>query len=176
MPDLLTLGDMAKALNRSAPEVSALQARFELPEYEGAAYSNAYLAFLRSIVFLRTLGITEATLLGLWDLERKLLQLLHADSTGSKTWFLDACGSITHRDRRLLLSNYDLGVTVPSKALQLGLNFAEKLPELFGGAERSEDALRVLNDYIALYGQVRSDIAAEAPRLREAVKWAARLP
>ncbi len=176
MPDLLTLGDMAKTLNRSAVYLSGLQSRFELPAYEGPAYSKAYLAFLSTIVFLRTLGISEETLLRLWQLEKKLLQLLHADSTGSPTWYLDACGSITRRDRRLLLSNYDLGVTVPSKALQLGLNFAEKLPELFGGAEMGEDALRVLNDYIALYNQIRSDLTAEVPRLREVVKWAVRLP
>ncbi len=176
MPDLLTLGDLVKALNRPAVYLSGLQARFELPLYEGAAYSKAYLAFLQTVVFLRTLGIPEETLLRLWQLEKKLLQLLHADSNGSSTWFLDACGSITHRDRRLLLSNYDLGVTVPSKTLQLGLNFAEKLPELFGGAEMGEDALRVLNDYITLFGQIRTDIAAEVPRLREAVKWAVRLP
>jgi hypothetical protein len=176
MPELLTIGDMAKTLNRSVVYLSGLQTRFELPACEGAAYSNAYLAFLRSVVFLRTLGIAEETLLHLWQYEKKLLQLLHADSTGSVTWFLDACGSITHRDRRLLLSNYDLGVTVPSKALQLGLNFSEKLPELFGGAEMGEDALRVLNDYIELYNQIRSDIIAEVPRLREVVKWAVRLP
>ena len=176
MPDLLTLGDLAKTLNRPAVYLAGLQSRFELPELEGPAYNKAYFAFLQTVVFLRTFGISEETLLRLWQIEKKLLQLLHADSTGSATWFLDACGSITHRDRRLLLTNYDLGVTVPSKTLQLGLNFAEKLPELFGGAEMGEDALRVLNDYITLYGQVRSALVAEVPRLREAVKWALRLP
>jgi hypothetical protein len=175
MPDLLTLGDLARTLNRPAVYLAGLQARFELPVLEGPAYGKAYSAFLQTLVFLRTLGISEETLLRLWQMEKKLLQILHADSNGSATWFLDACGSITHRDRRLLLSNYDLGVPVPSKALQLGLNFAEKLPELFGGAEMGEDALRVLNEYISLYGQIRSDLAAEVPRLREAVKWAARL-
>jgi hypothetical protein len=30
--------------------------------------------------------------------------LLHLDSTGSKSWFLDSCGAITGRDRRLLLT------------------------------------------------------------------------
>lgn len=112
-----TLGDMAKALNRPAVVLCGLQNRFEIPAFEGAGYSDAYLAFLRTVIFLRTLGIAEDRLLRLWHFEKKLLQLLHVDSTGSKTWFLDSCGAITRRDRRLL-SNYDLGMAVPSKALQ----------------------------------------------------------
>ena len=171
-----TLGDMAKALNRPAVVLSGIQNRFHLLPFQGAGYSDAYLAFLRVVVFLRTLGIAEDRLLRLWHFEKKLLQLLHVDSTGSKTWFLDSCGAITHRDRRLLLSNYDIGIAVPSQALQLGLNFAKDLPELFGGPEMGEDALRVLNEYITLYAGVRADVAAELPHLRETAKWAARLP
>ena len=128
------------------------------------------------MIFLRTLGIAEERLLRLWHFEKKLHQLLHVDSTGSKTWFLDSCGAITRRGRRLLLSNYDIGIAVPSHALQLGLNFAATLPELFGGAEMGEDALRVLNEYIALHAGIRADVAAELPNLRETAKWAARLP
>jgi hypothetical protein len=73
---------------------------------------------------------------------------LHVDSSGSKTWFLDSCAAITRRDRRLLLSNYDIGIAVPAHAIQLGLNFAATLPELFAGKEMGEDALRVLTDII----------------------------
>jgi hypothetical protein len=137
-------------------------------------YPDAYLAFLRTAVYLRTLGIAEDRLLRLWHLEKKLLQLLHVDSTGSKTWFLDACGAITRRDRRLLLTNYDIGIAVPARALQLGLNFAAHLPELFAGSEMGEDALRVLNEIIPLQNSIRADVAAELPHLRETAKWAAR--
>jgi hypothetical protein len=170
-----TLADIAQRLNRPAVVISGFQNRFELPALEGAGYSDAYLAFLRTLVFLRTLGIAEDRLLRLWALEKKLLQLLHVDSTGSRTWFLDSCGAITRRDRRLLLSNYDIGIAVPAHALQLGLNFAPTLPELFPGKEMGEDALRVLNDIIPLQAAIRTDVAAELPHLRETVKWAARL-
>ena len=98
------------------------------------------------------------------------------DSTGSTTWFLDSCGAITRRDRRLLLSNYDIGIAVPAHALQLGLDFSEKLPELFAGKEMGEDALRVLNEIIPLQAAIRVDVAAELPHLRETAKWPARLP
>ena len=170
-----TLGDMAKALNRPAVFLARIQDRFELPAFEGAGYSDAYLAFLRTVVFLRTLGIAEDRLLRLWHFEKKLLQLLHVDSAGSKTWFLDSCGAMTHRDRRLLLSNYDIGMAVPSQALQLGLNFAETLPELFAGTDMGEDALRVLNDYAPLYTALRADVAAELPHVRVATHWATRM-
>jgi hypothetical protein len=171
-----TLGDIAKALNRPAVVLSGIQDRFELPPFEGAGYSEAYLAFLRTAVFLRTLGIAEDRLLRLWHFEKKLLQLLHVDSTGSRTWFLDSCGPVTHRKRRLLLSNYDIGIAVPSHALQLGLNFAKNLPELFAGTEMGEDALRVLNDYIALHAAIRADVATELPHLQKVARWAAHLP
>jgi hypothetical protein len=170
-----TLADIAKRLNRPVVVMSGLQARFELPAFEGAGYSDAYLAFIRILVQLRTLGIAEERLLRLWHLEKKVLQLLHVDSAGSKTWFLDSCGIITRRDQRLLLSNYDIGIAVPAHAIQLGLNFAEKLPELFAGKEMGEDALRVLNEIIPLQAAIRADVAAELPHLRETVKWAARL-
>jgi hypothetical protein len=170
-----TLADIATALNRPAVVISGLQSRFELPPPDGAGYSDAYLAFLRTVVYLRTLCIAEERLLRLWHFEKKLLQLLHVDSTGSKTWFLDSCGSITRRDRRLLLTNYDIGIGVPAHAIQLGLNFAEKLPELFAGKEMGEDALRVLNDIIPLQADILGDVSAELPHLRQTAKWAARL-
>ena len=130
---------------------------------------------MTQVVYLRTLAIAEERLLRLWHLEKKLLQLVHVDSAGSKTWFLDSCGAITRRDRRLLLTNYDIGIAVPAHAIQLGLNFAEKTRELFAGNEMGEDALRVLNDVIPLLAAIRNDVAAEFPHLRQTAKWAARL-
>jgi hypothetical protein len=170
-----TLAEMAKALNRPAVVVSGFQNRFELPACDGAGYSDAYLACLKTLVHLRTLGIAEERLLRLWHLEKKLLQLLHVDSPGSKTWFLDSCGAITRRAHRLLLSNYDIGVPVPAKEVQLGLNFAVTPPELFAGKDMGEDALRVLNDILPLQTAIRADVASELPHRRETVKWAATL-
>jgi hypothetical protein len=176
MGDNLTLGDMAKALNRSPLYVGGLQKRFELPVLKGAGYSSAYLAFLQAIVALRTLGIADETLLRLWGIERALLRLLHVDSTGSPTWFLDDCGATTERKRRLLLSNYALGVDLPAKAVQLGLDFAEQRKELFAGKDMGEDAFRLLNTYLDLYGRIRADVRGELPRVRAAARWVAALP
>ena len=40
MPAKMTLGEMAKALNRPAVYLTGLQRRFELPVYEGAGYKT----------------------------------------------------------------------------------------------------------------------------------------
>ena len=167
-----TFADIAHALNRSNVEVRRLQTRFALPVPEGAAYSAAYVAFLRTIVHLRILGVSEDALLKLWHLEKKLLTLLHADSTGSPTWFLDACGKTAHRRRRLLLTNHDLGVAIPSRMLQLGLDFGDALPELFAGKEMGEDAFRVLESYLTALATLRREVAGELPHTRAAVAWA----
>ena len=74
---------------------------------------------------------------------------------------------------RLLLTNYDLVAPIPAKELQLGLNFNETAPELFGGQEMGEDALRVLNQYITLFSAIRSDLENKLPQVRAATKWVA---
>lgn len=58
-----SFADLARELNRSPVYLRGLQTRFELPLLEGAAYSDSYLAFLRTIVFLRTLNVSEDALL-----------------------------------------------------------------------------------------------------------------
>ena len=170
-----TFADLAKALNRSTVYLSGLQSRFELPTFDGPGYSEAFLAFLQTLVHLRTLSITEETLRDLWRIEKKLLVLLHADSTGSPTWFLDSCGATTSPKRRLLLTNYELGAEVHGKGVQLGLNFADTAPELFAGQEMGEDALRVLNDYRKLYARIIADVKVEVPHVRAAVAWSKRV-
>ena len=170
-----TFADLAKALNRSTVYLSGLQSRFEIPTFDGAGYSEAYLAFLHTVVHLRTLSITEEALRDLWHIEKKLLVLLHADSTGSPTWFLDSCGATTSPKRRLLLTNYELGAEVHGKGVQLGLNFADTAPELFAGQEMGEDALRVLNDYRKVHARITADVKAELPQVRAAVAWAKRI-
>jgi hypothetical protein len=170
-----TFADLAKALNRSTVYLSGMQSRFVLPVIDGAGYSEAYLSFLRVVLHLRTLGISEDRLRELWDIEKKLLQLLHVDSTGSATWFLDSCGATTHAKRRLLLTNHDMGAEIHGTGLQMGLNFADTTPELFAGKEMGEDVLRVLHEYRKLYARIGEDIKAELTHVREAVAWAKRV-
>jgi hypothetical protein len=174
-PKFQTLAEMAASLNRSTVYIAGLQKRFELPVFSGAAYSPAYLALLRSVTALRSFDVAEETLRELWQLEKKLLQLLHVDTTGSPTWFLDSCGQTTEMKRRLLLTNHDLGVEIHTRMLQPDLNFAVNAPELFAGREMGEDALRLLGEYIKLRDHICDEVQAEMPKVREALEWAKRL-
>lgn len=167
-----TAAELARAVNWPQIQLRNWQTRFALPILECAAYPDSYLALLRTVAHLRVLDASEASLLRLWQLEKKLLVLLHVDSTGSSTWFLDACGPTSHRKRRLLLTNYDLGVDISSRMLQPGLNFAAALPELFAGKEMGEDAIRVLERYLKLLADLRHQIANQLPHVRAATAWA----
>ena len=170
-----TLNELAAALNRPMVYLAGLQKRFALPVLAGAGYSPAYSAYLRGVLALRTHNVAEETLRDLWQLEKKLLQLLHVDSTGSPTWFLDACGQTTQPRCRLLLTNYNLGFEVHGDELQLGLNFSTTLPELFAGKEMGEDALRILREYLKLHTRIITEVRAERPHVRAALGWARRL-
>lgn len=167
-----TLSELAKALNRSTVFVASLQTRFGLPVLEGAGYGEAYLAFLRTVVTLRILSISEESLRDLWAVEKKLLQLLHVDTVASPTWFLDACGETTRRRHRLLLSNFDLGPPVQAGNLQPGLDFNVARRELFKGSEMGEDALRVLQEYRKQEADIRGKVRGEVQSVQQALRWA----
>ena len=171
----MTLGDMAKALNRPAVYLTSLQKRFELPVLEGAAYSAAYFALLRKIVHLELLGISEKDLAELWKTEKHLLQLLHFDCNGSATWFLDECTRVHHSERRLLLTNHDLGPEFSRKALQPQLDFEPKSRGLFSHKEAGDDVRRVLDRYFSLYAEIQSRAVAESAQLRNALRWFPRI-
>ena len=171
----MTLGEMAKALNRPAVVLVGLQKRFELPVCEGASYSPAYFSLLRTIVHLTLLGIAEKTLVDLWKTEKHLLQMLHFDVTGSSTWYLDECGRKGHTDRRLLLTHHDLGPEFSKKALQPRLDFAPAPRSLFSGKEVGDDVHRAMEAYRKLYAEIQVQTAAEASQLRNALRWFPRI-
>lgn len=170
MAGKMTLGDMAKELNRSTVYLSGLQRRFELPIFEGTAYTHAYLALLRKIVFLRTLYVAEDALSDLWKIEKHLVQLLHRDATGSPTWFLDEGLQTGHLERRLLLTHHDLGPEFEHQMLQPHLDFS-KQRALFSHKETGDDVIHVLERYLDLCAKIRAEAEAEAPLLRAALRW-----
>jgi hypothetical protein len=117
------------------------------------------------------LGVSEESLREFWAVERKLIEVLHLDPQSSPTWMLDACSVAADPDRRLLLSNIDLGFPLPATDLQIGLNFAASTPELFIGREMGEDALRLISDYRTRLAAIRSAAISESRILGDALKW-----
>lgn len=170
-----SLAELSKHLNRPAVYISGLQARFELPPLQSIENSNGMFEFLRAVIALRAFNVSEDLLRDLWRLEKKLLQLVHADCPSSPTWFLDCCGQTSDRHRRLLLTNYDVGMDLAAGSLQLGLDFTSRPAELFGGSEMGEDALRVLSQCVRMNRTIFQQIKAELPLLRSGINWAAPL-
>lgn len=170
----MTFGEMCSRLNRAPIQIRKLQNRFEIPIFDGDDYSPAYLAFFRTLLDLRILNIGVDRIQELWRIERKILTLLHADSSGSPTWFLDACGQTQRPHRRLLLSNYDVGVDLTSNQLQPELDFVDRPRELFSAHEMGEDELRLLREYLAHLTEIARDAHAERTHTQNAAAWAAR--
>jgi len=164
-----SIKELATRLGRPSIWISGIQKRFGLPVLE--SYSEGYEAFLRKIIHLRVLGVSEEALREFWAVERKLTEVLHLDPQSSPTWMFDACAFPADSHRRLLLSNIDLGFPLPATDLQIGLNFATSSPELFAGKEMGEDALKVLQDYRTRLSAIRLVVGSELSVLRGAIKW-----
>jgi hypothetical protein len=163
------LNIMAEGLGRPGVWVAGVQKRFGLPVLE--SYPEGYECFLRKIVHLRVLGVSEETLREFWVVERKLIEVLHLYPQSSSTWMVNACAFSADPGRRLLLSNIDLGFPLPATELQICLNFAASSQELFAGKEMGEDALRLLSDYRTRLAGIRSTVALESLILRSGLKW-----
>jgi len=164
-----SIKELTTSLGRPAVWISGVQKRFGLPVLE--MYSEGYEAFLRKIVHLRVLGVSEESLRDFWAVERTLIEVLHLDPMCSPTWMVDACAYPSDPNRRLLLSNIDLGFILPATELQIGLNFATSSPELFAGKEMGEDALKVLQDYRTRLAAIRLSVGSELSVLKGAIKW-----
>jgi hypothetical protein len=164
-----SMKEIAEGLGRAVVWVAGVQKRFGLPVLE--KYPEGYEAFLRKILHLRVLGVSEESLREFWAVERKLIEVLHLDPKDSPTWMVDACTFQADPDHRLLLSNFDLGFILPATELQIGLNFAATAPELFPGKEMGEDALRLISDYRTRLAVIRSAVSSELPILKGATTW-----
>jgi hypothetical protein len=167
---MMRMKEIAERLGRPAIWISGVQKRFGLPVLE--SYSEGYESFLRKIVHLRVLGVSEESLREFWVVEQKFIEVLHLDPMSSPTWMVDACAYPSDPNRRLLLSNIDLGFPLPATDLQIGLNFTASSPELFAGKEMGEDALKLLQDYRTRLDGIRFTVASESCIARDALKWA----
>lgn len=173
---MYSLSEMARELGRATVYLNRLQTVFALPVPADNDYARPYMIFLRQIIALRVLNVSEDLILKLWQLEKKLMVLLHVDMERSPTWFLDQCGRRKHPRRRLLLSNFDTGTDLFLRKLQPGLPLATQNNELFAGHEMGEDLMRVYGDYLKTYERIRQMATLQIRVVRAAATWANRLP
>lgn len=166
---MTTPSTLSQALGRSAIWISRIRKRFALPVVDD--HSTSYLALLRKIRDLRNLGISEDKLVELWDLEKKLISILHLDLGGGVFSLIEGCSAEADPDRRLLLTNADLGVPLMASEVQAGLDFNKRPQELFEGKEMGEDALRLLVEYRNLLQVVREIVGREKGVLKSSHRW-----
>ncbi len=103
-----TLAEIVAALGRDRLYLLGWIKRFELPPGHGNRYPATYPSFFRTVVFLRLAQIPEEKLVELWTLEKKLMNLLHVDTSGSPTWMIDGHSAAGNDSRRLFLSRFDM--------------------------------------------------------------------
>jgi hypothetical protein len=161
--------ELSIKLGRPALWISRMRKRFGLPVLE--QYPECYETFLRKVRDLRNLGVSEEKLGALWDVERKIIAILHLDLGGGELSLIEGCFVEADPDHRLLLSNADLGVPLTALDLQTGLDFQVRPPELFEGKEMGEDALRLLREYRKLLKSMQETICRERKILTEGLRW-----
>jgi len=161
--------ELSEKLGRPALWISRMRKRFGLPVLE--QYPECYEAFIRKVRDLRNLGVSEERLGALWDVERKIITILHLDLGGGELSLIEGCSVEADPDHRLLLSNADLGVPLMALDLQAGLDFQVRPKELFEGKEMGEDALRLLREYRKLRQGIRETIGNERKVLRDSLRW-----
>jgi hypothetical protein len=167
----MTHSELSERLGRPALWISRMRKHFGLPVLED--YPECYEAFLRKVRDLRNLGLSEEKLGKLWDLERKLIEILHLDLGGGELSLIEGCSVEADPERRLLLSNADLGVPILARDLQPGLDFTTgSHRELFGGKEMGEDALRILGEYREILQEIRETVSREGKVVKSSLRWA----
>jgi hypothetical protein len=147
-----------------------MRKHFGLPVLED--YPECYETFLRKIRDLRNLGVSEEKLVSLWNLERKLIDILHLDLGDGNLSHIQGCSVEADPERRLLLSNADLGVPLMARDLQTGLDFQALPKELFEGKEMGDDALRILREYSDLLDETLKTVSRESKVLKNSLRWA----
>ena len=162
--------ELSERLGRPALWISRMRKHFGLPVLED--YPECYEAFLRKVRDLRNLGVSEEKFGQLWDLERKLIDILHLDLGDGNLSHIQGCSVEADPERRLLLSNADLGVPLMARDLQTGLDFQALPKELFEGKEMGDDALRILGEYRELLQEIGKTVSREGKVVKSSLHWA----
>ena len=165
----MTLSELSDRLGRPAHWIRRTQKRFGLPVLK--EYPECYVNFLRKIRDLLNLRVSDEKLSELWDLEKKLIDILHLDLVGGELSVIEGCSTEADPDHRLLLTNADLGVPLTARDVQAGLDFLIRPQELFAEKEMGADFERMINRYRILLQEVMDTSTQEAHVIKETLKW-----
>ncbi len=171
----LTFSGLCQACGKSAVDVRTLQATLGLTlPSKDSRYGGAYARFLKTVIALRTFAVPLDVIADLLVRERQVLRLLKMDAlSDSPTWFLDQRLAKGHKERRLLLTGYDVGFPLDGKVIQPHLDFGTRARELFSGQDMGEDVRRALDGYLRQAAKIKARVVEERTLLIAALEWAA---
>ena len=174
MVSSLTFSELCQACGKSQVYVRNLLTNLGLPvPAKDSRYSSAYARFIQTIIALRTFSVPMGEIADLFTKEQIVLRLLKVDALcTSSTWYLDQCDNKGHKERRLLLTGYDVGFPIDSKVIQPNLDFGSRKKELFSGKEMGEDVRRAFDSYLRLLAKIMARVNHERPVLNQALQWA----
>jgi hypothetical protein len=175
MPKTYTFAELCQALKKSQVYVRNLQTGLDMyVAGNGDRYTEPYVNFMQKVVALRTLNISIEDIRDLFIREKRIMEMLHADTaTDSPTWYLDGCEINGRSDTKLFLTSYDLGVPVHSGMAQANLNF-QGHRELFTGPAMGENVREFCQAYCRQLEKIKRRIQDEKQVLRNALAWAER--
>lgn len=162
----MNLKQLAESCGKTVPTILTLQKKFSLPS--GKMYSPGYATLVKKLIWMDISSVPKKDIMSLLTRERKLLELLKADShVPPNMWFEDQCKD-TWGPGHLLISGYSLGHT---SGVQTGLDFSERERELFKSEDMGDDALCALSLCMETQEAVISRLRQEIPTLTSALKW-----
>ncbi len=174
MATSLKFSELCQACGKSQVYVRNLLSNLGLPgPAKESSYSPSYARFIRTMVTLRTFSVPLAEIADLFTKEQIVLRLLKVDTLGtSPTWYLDQRENNGHKERRLLLTGYDVGFPIDGKVIQPNLDFTSRDKELFSAREMGEDVRHALDKYLELLAKIMDRVKQEQPILEQALQWA----
>lgn len=165
----MKLNELAKQVEKSGPYVLTLQKKYGLPACKD--YPVGYAVLVKKLIYLSICSVPDKDIKSLLAKEKKLLELLKADSLhDGELWFESMC-SMSHGPTRLLLTGHDLGHPVDCNVVQTGLDFSEREKELFQSSEMGASVLKELQRYQDVLSKIRARICDELPAVGAALKW-----
>lgn len=174
-----TLSEMSKKVCMEPLAVSCIQKALQLPILDDG-YSESYMYLVMKVAAMRSLRIAMDRISDLLETEKKILRLLHFESTeDSPAWYMEGCNGIngqsSNSKQSLLLTGFDLGFAIDGDAVQENLNFGKTETELFAGVEMGEDVRRLLGKYRDMHKSIKKQLKTEKASLEQAIKWAKRV-
>jgi hypothetical protein len=175
---MIKMSELCRTLGRSPAYIRKIQAALKIPMHKDGTLPESIIPLIEKVLMLRAFSVPLEDIAELFRRERHVLESLRMDSLSTSSyWYLESCGqpsSEHQRERRLFLTDYDVGFDLAGGQVQAHLDFGRNQHELFTRAEMGDDSLRHIDRYFRQLDSVRDRVALEQTFLEQALLWARR--